>query len=133
MTPLHACNAPQLIATGNASIDGTSKYTSDDAGSHAQCISIQVQEWHDYVIYLRLSPMATIDPEKSQNSNSPDGVEVIASDERLFQLGYQPQFRREMTFSGVLGVSFCAIGILTGMSSAFQTGLFSGGPLGAHN
>ncbi|KAF9045379.1 amino acid transporter [Panaeolus papilionaceus] len=74
--------------------------------------------------------MATTDPEKSQNSNSPDGVEVIDSDERLFQLGYQPQFRREMTFSGVLGVSFCAIGILTGMSSAFQTGLFSGGPLG---
>ena len=31
---------------------------------------------------------------------------------------------------GVLGISFCAIGILTGMSSAFQTGLFSGGPLG---
>ncbi|KAF8487943.1 amino acid transporter [Gautieria morchelliformis] len=34
-----------------------------------------------------------------------------------------------MSFLSVIGISFCAIGILTGMSSAFQTGLFSGGPL----
>ena len=53
-----------------------------------------------------------------------------AEDERLRELGYAPQFRREMSLYGVLGISFCAIGILTGMSSAFQTGLFSGGPLG---
>ncbi|KAF8893061.1 amino acid/polyamine transporter I [Infundibulicybe gibba] len=52
------------------------------------------------------------------------------SDKRLLDLGYQPEFRREMSLFGVLGISFCAIGILTGMSSAFQTGLFSGGPLG---
>jgi hypothetical protein len=52
------------------------------------------------------------------------------SDDRLLELGYAPEFRREMSFFGVLGMSFCAIGILTGMSSAFQTGLFSGGPLG---
>lgn len=52
------------------------------------------------------------------------------SDQRLLSLGYKPEFRREMSLAGVLGISFCAIGILTGMSSAFQTGLFSGGPLG---
>ena len=52
------------------------------------------------------------------------------SDRRLLELGYRAEFRREMSFFGVLGMSFCAIGILTGMSSAFQTGLFSGEPLG---
>lgn len=52
------------------------------------------------------------------------------SDRRLEELGYKPEFKREMSLFGVLGMSFCAIGILTGMSSAFQTGLFSGGPLG---
>jgi hypothetical protein len=52
------------------------------------------------------------------------------SDGRLRDLGYEPEFRREMSLFGVLGISFCAIGILTGMSSAFQTGLFAGGPLG---
>jgi hypothetical protein len=58
------------------------------------------------------------------------GPENDESDKRLRELGYQAEFRREMSFFGVLGMSFCAIGILTGMSSAFQTGLFSGGPLG---
>ncbi|PCH36924.1 hypothetical protein WOLCODRAFT_83294 [Wolfiporia cocos MD-104 SS10] len=52
------------------------------------------------------------------------------SDNRLHDLGYKSEFRRDMSLFGVLGISFCAIGILTGMSSAFQTGLFSGGPLG---
>ena len=56
--------------------------------------------------------------------------ENTASDQRLRELGYKTEFRREMSLFGVLGLSFCAIGILTGMSSAFQTGLFSGGPLG---
>ncbi|KIP02798.1 hypothetical protein PHLGIDRAFT_55077, partial [Phlebiopsis gigantea 11061_1 CR5-6] len=51
-------------------------------------------------------------------------------EKRLNELGYKSEFRRDMSLSGVLGISFCAIGILTGMSSAFQTGLFSGGPLG---
>ncbi|KAH8080676.1 amino acid transporter [Cristinia sonorae] len=55
---------------------------------------------------------------------------VDTSDKRLHELGYQSEFKREMSLFGVLGVSFCAIGILTGMSSAFQAGLFSGGPLG---
>ncbi len=55
---------------------------------------------------------------------------VPDSDQRLNDLGYKSEFRREMSLFGVLGISFCAIGILTGMSSAFQTGLFSGGPLG---
>lgn len=53
-----------------------------------------------------------------------------SSEKRLNELGYKSEFRRDMSLSGVLGISFCAIGILTGMSSAFQTGLFSGGPLG---
>lgn len=61
---------------------------------------------------------------------SPTPRTNAAEDERLRALGYAPQFRREMSLYGVLGISFCAIGILTGMSSAFQTGLFSGGPLG---
>ena len=52
------------------------------------------------------------------------------SDQRLQELGYKSEFRRDMSLFGVLGMSFCAIGILTGMSSALQTGLFSGGPLG---
>ncbi|KAH7883050.1 amino acid transporter [Phlebopus sp. FC_14] len=56
--------------------------------------------------------------------------DAVVSDQRLLDLGYKPEFRREMSLFGVLGMSFCAIGILTGMSSAFQTGLFSGGPLG---
>lgn len=55
---------------------------------------------------------------------------MTAADQRLVDLGYKPEFRREMSLFGVLGISFCTIGILTGMSSAFQTGLFSGGPLG---
>lgn len=57
-------------------------------------------------------------------------ADVTPSDARLHALGYRTEFRREMSLAGVLGISFCAIGILTGMSSAFQTGLFSGGPLG---
>jgi hypothetical protein len=56
--------------------------------------------------------------------------DVATSDQRLQDLGYRAEFRREMSLFGVLGMSFCAIGILTGMSSAFQTGLFSGGPVG---
>ncbi|THH05783.1 hypothetical protein EW145_g4550 [Phellinidium pouzarii] len=56
--------------------------------------------------------------------------EISESDRRLVDLGYKPEFKRELSLFGVLGMSFCAIGILTGMSSAFQTGLFSGGPLG---
>ncbi|KAF9075856.1 amino acid transporter [Rhodocollybia butyracea] len=55
---------------------------------------------------------------------------ITESDRRLIELGYKPEFRREMSLFGVLGISFCAIGILTGSSAAFQTGLFSGGPLG---
>jgi hypothetical protein len=55
---------------------------------------------------------------------------VAISDQRLLELGYRPEFRREMSLFGVLGISFCAIGILNGMSSAIQTGLFSGGPIG---
>ena len=56
--------------------------------------------------------------------------QTTCSDQVLNDLGYKAEFRREMSLFGVLGISFCAIGILTGMSSAFQTGLFSGGPLG---
>ncbi|KAJ3768959.1 amino acid/polyamine transporter I [Lentinula raphanica] len=56
--------------------------------------------------------------------------DIEESDKRLIELGYKPEFRREMSLFGVLGISFCAIGILTGSSAAFQAGLFSGGPLG---
>ena len=58
------------------------------------------------------------------------GNDASESEKRLNELGYKSEFRRDMSLFGVLGISFCAIGILTGMSSAFQTGLFSGGPLG---
>jgi hypothetical protein len=69
-------------------------------------------------------PVQGLMDHEQQDSN------ILASDKRLLELGYKPEFRREMSLFGVLGMSFCAIGILTGMSSAFQTGLFSGGPLG---
>jgi hypothetical protein len=71
---------------------------------------------------------------KRRDSNPAEDKEeardVATSDQRLQDLGYRAEFRREMSLFGVLGISFCAIGILTGMSSAFQTGLFSGGPVG---
>ncbi|EJU00126.1 hypothetical protein DACRYDRAFT_39334, partial [Dacryopinax primogenitus] len=57
-------------------------------------------------------------------------AQISQSDRRLNELGYAQQFTRSMSFWAVVGMSFTAIGILTGMSSAFQTGLFSGGPLG---
>lgn len=69
------------------------------------------------------------DFEKHGSANNHEPT-LITADQRLVDLGYKPEFRREMSLFGVLGISFCAIGILTGMSSAFQTGLFSGGPLG---
>jgi hypothetical protein len=52
------------------------------------------------------------DSEKQADS----GSEVrgsTADDERLVALGYKPQFRREMSLFGVLGLSFCAIGMIT--------------------
>ncbi|KAK1231737.1 polyamine transporter tpo5 [Marasmius sp. AFHP31] len=74
--------------------------------------------------------MSHSDVERSPVANANEPGELLESDKRLLELGYKPEFRREMSLFGVLGISFCAIGILTGMSSAFQTGLFSGGPLG---
>ncbi|KAL7418652.1 polyamine transporter tpo5 [Cryptotrichosporon argae] len=53
-----------------------------------------------------------------------------ADEARLNQLGYKQEFKRDMSAAGIITISFTAIGILTGMSSALQTGLFSGGPLG---
>ncbi|KAK1234512.1 polyamine transporter tpo5, partial [Marasmius sp. AFHP31] len=73
--------------------------------------------------------MSHPDLEHSPGANANE-QQLLESDKRLLELGYKPEFRREMSLFGVLGISFCAIGILTGMSSAFQTGLFSGGPLG---
>ncbi|KAM5546130.1 hypothetical protein V8D89_000256 [Ganoderma adspersum] len=67
---------------------------------------------------------------KAGDPLDPSDAVVSKSDQRLRELGYKSEFRRDMSLFGVLGISFCAIGILTGMSSAFQTGLFSGGPLG---
>ena len=69
-------------------------------------------------------------PKKIEEVTSIARDNADTSDQRLMDLGYKPEFRREMSLFGVLGISFCAIGILIGMSSAFQTGLFSGGPLG---
>ncbi|GLB39550.1 putative amino acid permease [Lyophyllum shimeji] len=70
-----------------------------------------------------------------ENKTAEDGPdEVLTGDERadarLNELGYKAEFRREMSFLGVVCISFTAIGILTGMSSAYQAGLFSGGPVG---
>ena len=83
-----------------------------------------------------LSSMSSL--KESTSKSSPDVAELgltgngdsSESEKRLNELGYKSEFRRDMSLFGVLGISFCAIGILTGMSSAFQTGLFSGGPLG---
>lgn len=68
--------------------------------------------------------------DSNQAEDKEEARDVAMSDQRLQDLGYRAEFRREMSLFGVLGISFCAIGILTGMSSAFQTGLFSGGPVG---
>lgn len=78
------------------------------------------------IVILETSP----DSRNAEVTQETGGAPVDLSDQRLRDLGYKPQFRRDMSLFGVLGVSFCAIGILTGMSSAFQTGLFAGGPLG---
>jgi hypothetical protein len=68
--------------------------------------------------------------DSSAGGDKEEARDVAVTDQRLQDLGYRAEFRREMSLFGVLGISFCAIGILTGMSSAFQTGLFSGGPVG---
>ncbi|KAG1819222.1 amino acid transporter [Suillus subaureus] len=68
--------------------------------------------------------------DSSVGEDKEEARDVAVSDQRLQDLGYKSEFRREMSLFKVLGISFCAIGILTGMSSAFQTGLFSGGPVG---
>ncbi|KAI0733308.1 amino acid transporter [Fomitopsis betulina] len=79
----------------------------------------------DVVTGIKNTPKATLSP-----SGQDGGTTTDESNKRLRELGYKSEFRRDMSLFGVLGISFCAIGILTGMSSAFQTGLFSGGPLG---
>ncbi|KAI0672071.1 amino acid transporter [Trametes maxima] len=78
---------------------------------------------------LGLQDVESVDRRSSNPQELQDAAATI-SDKRLRELGYKSEFRRDMSLFGVLGISFCAIGILTGMSSAFQTGLFSGGPLG---
>ncbi|KAJ3289158.1 hypothetical protein HDU79_004286 [Rhizoclosmatium sp. JEL0117] len=55
---------------------------------------------------------------------------TVDSDVRLEQLGYKSEFKREMGLLANIGLSLTAIGVLTGMSSAFGAGLFAGGPLG---
>ncbi|KAF5373654.1 hypothetical protein D9758_000775 [Tetrapyrgos nigripes] len=99
--------------------------------------SVSAPQW----IYIQLQlpnhllvPPVTMSGERADIEriavDSLNGQELGESDKRLMELGYRPEFKREMSLIGVLGISFCSIGILTGMSSAFQTGLFSGGPLG---
>ena len=54
------------------------------------------------------------DSRDSEKQNYQTGdVAAKSADERLVALGYKPQFRREMSLFGVLGISFCAIGIHT--------------------
>ena len=77
-----------------------------------------------------LGDVETVERNAGDPTQDPSEAEASKSDQRLRELGYKSEFRRDMSLFGVLGISFCAIGILTGMSSAFQTGLFSGGPLG---
>jgi hypothetical protein len=72
----------------------------------------------------------TQSPRFAESGLIANDASVSTAERRLNDLGYKSEFRRDMSLFGVLGISFCAIGILTGMSSAFQTGLFSGGPLG---
>ncbi|KAF9011716.1 amino acid transporter [Cyathus striatus] len=80
--------------------------------------------------YKHTEEVATLPVSASVQEQAEAQRQIDDSDRRLLELGYKPEFRREMSFFGVIGMSFCTIGILTGMSSAFQTGLFSGGPLG---
>lgn len=75
--------------------------------------------------------MSKLEEEQVFNVEDPAGdVNIEDSDQRFMMLGYKPEFKREMSLFGVLGIPFCAIGILTGSSAVFETGLFSGGPLG---
>jgi hypothetical protein len=39
-----------------------------------------------------------------------NGTQLEESDKRLMELGYVPEFKREMSVWGCLGISFCAIG-----------------------
>lgn len=63
----------------------------------------------------------------SQAAADPQG---LADERKLNDIGYKQEFKRDMSAMGIVTISFTAIGILTGMSSAFQSGLFAGGPLG---
>ena len=76
------------------------------------------------------SPEKTLRSPRLTETGLNEDIASSSAERRLNELGYKSEFRRDMSLFGVLGISFCAIGILTGMSSAFQTGLFSGGPLG---
>ncbi|KAI8814994.1 amino acid transporter [Cladochytrium replicatum] len=55
----------------------------------------------------------------------PEGADEVL----LARLGYKQEFKREIGIVANIGMSLTAIGVLTGMSSAFQTGLLAGGPL----
>ncbi|KAF9477649.1 amino acid transporter [Pholiota conissans] len=98
---------------------------------------IDRHKWTDFTpttLRIMLHESDLRPPQAVTQKNEKDSEDLTSaqdeSDKRLLELGYRSEFRREMSLFGVLGMSFCAIGILTGMSSAFQTGLFSGGPLG---
>ena len=56
--------------------------------------------------------MKSRDSEKQEVKTSGDAAVATAADEHLVALGYKPQFHHEMSLFGVLGISFCAIGIL---------------------
>jgi len=51
--------------------------------------------------------------EKGRSRTGPTADEKHTSDDRPLELGYAPEFCREMSSFGVLGMSFCAMGILT--------------------
>ncbi|KAI9323981.1 amino acid/polyamine transporter I, partial [Zopfochytrium polystomum] len=82
-----------------------------------------------FTVAARASPAAGDSRAASRASHSNGGSTADHDAAHLAQLGYRQEFKREIGFLANVGLSLTAIGVLTGMSSAFQSGLFSGGPL----
>ncbi|RKP06509.1 APC amino acid permease [Thamnocephalis sphaerospora] len=56
-------------------------------------------------------------------------AELDPSEQRLRELGYKQELKRELTSFTNFSVSFSIVSVLTGLSSLYGTGLVSGGPV----
>jgi len=55
-------------------------------------------------------------------------AKIDRSEERLRELGYKQELKRELTSFTNFSVSFSIVSILTGLTSLYGTALNSGGP-----